>query len=588
MNPLILSILFTSIFFLGLRLLHQNKLIWVLLLLSLLPVFLVYLWNPDFRIYAWHGFMHTSIVYQIRNGIIPPSNPLLAGEPLLYPWGSHVLVAGLSSILNLSPPNVFVLLNICYLLLTLILVFKISTLIASDRIAGIFAAFLAIFGITFVNGSLFDRILRKITFISDIKIDRRPIPPFGKFVSSGANNQCGIFLFTLFLYSILQISLNRSKVKKIYYFSLFASTSATAFFYPLYLPALIASGFTCCIVLCLARKKQSFVRSGIIVSSLILSTAVVFPYLYQISANKSEAAQITLAILEPGHLLRNTIVYFSVVFPVLIITIWRRKAFLKIFHTQPLAVSILLAVAATTASMYIFIRGATTSVEYKYLILGFVVFSILSSISFRDLYLKNQLICFCLITSFLLPLSSLILKISSLPTASDRYIDRGIDLLHGNPDEEDLYAWMRKQTQPDSIFIDSSRKIPVFGQRQLYLGIDSEEGTFSELDGWWSSTQRLLIEQGYPRELIERRQRLVDVIYSKDRDAIEHDTARELIETAKRKNLYIVSRDREIDRKLLASQYFDRVYTNRDISVYQLIDSQDVFPDENAFKRVQG
>lgn len=62
---------------------------WVFLSLGILPLVFIFLWTPNNRIISAHGLWHTSIVYQIMNGNIPPGHPYLAGEPLLYPWGTR-------------------------------------------------------------------------------------------------------------------------------------------------------------------------------------------------------------------------------------------------------------------------------------------------------------------------------------------------------------------------------------------------------------------------------------------------------------------------------------------------------------------
>ena len=73
---------------------------------------LLYLWSEDLRVVSTHGFLHTSIVYAIVDRGAPPECPLLAGEPLYYPWAHHQLVAWLMEGLRLSPSTGFAVLNV--------------------------------------------------------------------------------------------------------------------------------------------------------------------------------------------------------------------------------------------------------------------------------------------------------------------------------------------------------------------------------------------------------------------------------------------------------------------------------------------
>ncbi|HVP57161.1 MAG TPA: hypothetical protein VMU02_03600, partial [bacterium] len=76
--------------------------IW-LVALGVAPVALIYVLNPEFRVYSFHSFMHAGIIYQILNGNIPPTDPLLAGHAVAYPWGGHLIAAGLSRVFDITP-----------------------------------------------------------------------------------------------------------------------------------------------------------------------------------------------------------------------------------------------------------------------------------------------------------------------------------------------------------------------------------------------------------------------------------------------------------------------------------------------------
>ena len=104
-----------------------------LLLLGLSPSILIYVFNPDFRIYSFHGFMHSGIVYQLLNGTIPPDNPAFSGLPLHYPWGWHCVAALITKVFNITPFYSFAISNIVSLFLSMVLVYKISRLVIKNE-----------------------------------------------------------------------------------------------------------------------------------------------------------------------------------------------------------------------------------------------------------------------------------------------------------------------------------------------------------------------------------------------------------------------------------------------------------------------
>ena len=117
----ILFIIFSAlaVAFLLHRLVYSQKkinLAWPLLVFGGIFI-LLYAVNPQNRIYSFHGFLHTGIVYQILEGGLPPTNVLLAGEKLLYPWGYEFVCAQIVRIFNITPFYTFALVNIVSLLL---------------------------------------------------------------------------------------------------------------------------------------------------------------------------------------------------------------------------------------------------------------------------------------------------------------------------------------------------------------------------------------------------------------------------------------------------------------------------------------
>ena len=70
---------------------------------ALLPGLVALLTSPRLQM-SFHGYLHSSYVYQALEGNFPPENPLLADTPANDYWLFHVLLAGISHVLRVAPP----------------------------------------------------------------------------------------------------------------------------------------------------------------------------------------------------------------------------------------------------------------------------------------------------------------------------------------------------------------------------------------------------------------------------------------------------------------------------------------------------
>ena len=96
----VLSLVLASLFFVMLR---RRVPRWSYVVLGVLPPAALLLASPGLRVYGYHGFVQAGIVFQILHGNVPPTSPLLAGEPGTYPWGGALVLAGISKVLGVSP-----------------------------------------------------------------------------------------------------------------------------------------------------------------------------------------------------------------------------------------------------------------------------------------------------------------------------------------------------------------------------------------------------------------------------------------------------------------------------------------------------
>lgn len=538
-----------------------------LLLLGLLPIIVVYIINPYNRVYSAHGFMHMSFVYQIYNGVFPPQNPLIAGENLLYPWGIHLLVAAIIKVIKISPSSIFALVNIISLLITIVLVFKIADSLFSNRITAIFAVLLSVFGVTF-----FDRgaIAKLLNYLTNISISE-PRAVIGiKFTNMNAM-PLGIMFFTLFIYALVSI-FPPKKSLKFNYIYLFVSVLGVGFFYPLlWLGQLVSSSFVCG---CIYLQEKHLAKRRIIATLLIVVAASLFlyPYIYQISAAKT-GSSISLTYISK-YLTFKIIKYCLTLLPLAFIFFWLPKT-ISILYDHKERINVVVAIWVSTALMYIFLTITPPhSNEYKYLMISSLAWGILASVAMEFLYREKRFICFIFVVILLLPISDDWLRKLDVNNwqISEPYIEQGMYLLPDGKQEKLLYQWIVHQTPKDAIFLDDKLTIPVFGRRQLYIGLDNHQidKDPNMKDGWRMDLEELLTIQKYSPQLLEERKTIVTQIYSPSNQEISSEIINQLNKESKTKEVYVVARQKEISQKLKNSQDFKQVFTNNQTDIYKL------------------
>ena len=143
---------------------------------------------------------------------------------------------------------------------------------------------------------------------------------------------------------------------------------------------------------------------------------------------------------------------------------------------------------------------------------------IMASVPFGTIYRKHKGIAFLLLIIFLNPLSAALTIRSCFDTRtiSDPIWEDGTVLRHQDPQADALYTFIRTQTPPDAIVMDTYLTIPILGQRELLVGMDDRRNTFFHptLDGW-AYKASLLLEKvsGHPKKVINLRKRILWAFY---------------------------------------------------------------------------
>ncbi len=525
--PILPRILLIAIYFLALYALIFSKnglrLIWIILFALLLAA-AIYLLNPYNRIYSYHGFIHTAIVYQILSGDIPPHNPFLSGMPLFYYWGYHFLAAGITKILDISPFFSFALINTAAFLFAILLVYKISRLLIKDAASNSFSALICLLGTSIIAHT--------------------GVPVFEKITNSNGI-PLGLTFFLLFLFSTIKIL----EVKKPGFFPLlfFVSILGCGFFYPGMLIGILVSvallTFTSIITYRNGKSLLNFKRNILMLGILSLSLIILAPYLSSVS----RGIRMATIFFGVNPTLKNISTYLILNMPLLTI-IYLNRGFLKNTVNKQ-AASILITVVLATGCAYIFIHAPLGN-EYKSLILSLVTTGILAGVAFNIMRQRlNRLIMLSIIFLFFLPsYREIEYKLTRKCGASDIFlVENGASLLHKNKEEEELSRWIRQNTHKDSVFIDSELTLPVFTQRRLFIGV-----------GDWKqpgyTTNFLSLVWCYDIGLLVKRRTIVQDIYNSNKKPINQET-RDFLRS--NKDVYVVLRTKGLADKLNDSEFIE-------------------------------
>ena len=473
----------------------------LLLIWGLSPVILVYTLNPDFRVYSFHSFMHGGIVYQILNGNLPPPDPLVAGQPVHYPWGFHLLAAGLSGLLRVSPFISMALLNIVSLFLVMVLIYKISQLLIPSRRAGILAAVGAVFGSTPVIPELL-KVLPEGT-----PTEIRGIPILHKFISINPL-PVGLVLLLLALYAAIRLFQGKRLVANTLLVA--GSTLATGFIYPAFLPG-IAAGAGLGLVLIVALRIAGLERSGLLMGILTLAALAVAglilrPYLTSIGSGTVS----NMDILQRRSIVANLTRWAATLAPVTILVVLNLRQLAARLDRRGLLVVAVLAVAS--AGVYLAIHLPFEN-EYKLLLISMVMLGLLGGLAFDSMLERcPKPAVLALVILFIIPaLRVTWLRAVRGEKVPSTYVERGMNTEPVDSEEAELYRWIRTNTATNSTFIDSGLEIPVLGRRQLFIP-SSGKGR-ERWKGFGMIRIILTAQSGYDAGLIDRRTEIVSRLY---------------------------------------------------------------------------
>jgi hypothetical protein len=421
----------------------------------------------------------------------------------------------------------------------------------------------ALYAFTFTqggSGNPFQLLLKRIvSFNFD---EGRATPIVQKFNGDTACH-IGITFFALYLYSLLKIFSKKSSVSGAY-FGFFVSILGVGFFYPFLLPAVISGTLLICLFVGIQSKGACLRRPGVIVAILCVALLALFPYLSSLYSVKAEIARLRVTF-SAFHLFRNAMILVITILPMLLVILLSRERLLKIVRERVVEVAIMALTIVNGLGLFLFLT-APVNCEYKFLSLAIYGIGILGGVSLWEFYDKSRVKAFLLITLFMIP--------TGLTFAStcfgwrvpvEPFREEGRYLIHKDNNEAQLYEWIKGNTAQNDVFIDSKPAIPVFAQRQLYIGFDQSNKYDMYLEAILGTIE------GHDSKILERRRRIVENLFSATAQLDDVALSKQAGEFPEQVNVFIVARNDFFRNKFADSNMTKKVFENDKIALFGIV-----------------
>ena len=543
-------------------LLRYQQRLWPMLLILALALVMAYQ-DAQLALMSNHGLMHTSIVYELANRGAPPENPLLAGEPLYYPYGHHYLINALMPLTSLSPGWWFVLCNVITLLLLILLIDRLAALCSSDRWFRGLAVFITLVG---CNPTAQGPLRQPLLWLG-IPNEHRTVT-LEKFLNVNSN-PLGMLCFALAFLGLARLVCRRPAMPS--YLMVFAGLMGAAFLYPIVWPGILGCiGLTILYLWwCNAQghPRAALWLAGIGGLGLLLS----LPWLLGLSDGKSAEAALQFWPSR-WHLFRNGLVIATTVaLPLILGWVFCRRL-QKALASQGRLMLFLLLNALALLGLY-WLVFFPLHAEYKYLIMAELPLSLILAWLLRPLAARRWLATTALLALMALPANWVLWRyaVSGFGPTADPGLSVGGQLEHREPLQRELYQWLRRQTPSDAAVVDRYLSVPAFAQRPLMVALDDrrDRGLLQGRDGW-SMTAKTILEQvhGADPEILAARRHLVDALYNSPNPGQLPTVLAGLQAQLPDRPIYVLAREPSERGRLAAASGVRRVFANEAADVY--------------------
>ncbi|MEN6308505.1 MAG: hypothetical protein ABFD91_12190, partial [Anaerohalosphaeraceae bacterium] len=476
------------------------------------------------------------IIYQIMNGYLPPQDPLFAGEVIRAPWGDLWLIAHVSTFFNKSPFIVFSVLNMCCLAAALYLIYLISRQICNNQKANILSALTALFSATPIGRWLLDYTGQRFR---GWQPELRAVPAFRKFPDI-CGDPLGIVFFCLFVYSIFQLYTQRPTLRTCA--GLIISISGVVYFYTPFAPgiAIVSAGLILFHLFVFRHIHMQIppVSSILLTVALLITGMCFWPYWKTVSSGVGSQMELFsgASVLNHGFNVLLLTGFTAIIIGTQRQLLWR--------HSQAKQLVLLFLISGFLIIGYLFIHVPGT-VEYKLLLLGGICCGIIGGMALYFLGEQKRWLAAGLFILFACPGFGHIYRfgfkygdhplkygLSTVPV-----YEKGCDLHVSEPEEQQMYDWIKASTPRSSKFLDTSLDIPVLAKRQLFIGLDRTDGKTES--GYSISMKGFWIRNGYDLKAGEFRTAIARNFYGYE-DTLSRQN---VLECLKQNDIFVVVRD---------------------------------------------
>jgi hypothetical protein len=542
---------------------------WLIPGIAFLPVPIVALFSRQFDLAGWHGFMHTSAIYQMMNGgPVPPEDPLFAGGSIRYPWVEQWLVAQVSRITGVNV-HVFTLsMEVVAYAVLLGASWWLASAVSKDRGAIALAVLFTGFGIALVHvGPLLEPF--ELTF-PGLWLETRIIP-LDKFANITAM-PLGYAAMAVAAAAAVRLGAGLGQAPHLAAV-VAAGTLIAAFVHPLSWLCLCAFAGVVGGSLLLVRKRDDYIRMAWLAVAILLPSALAFPYLRAVGI--SESSDGWSGLTRPAALwwgkLGDVGVYLA---PLGVLTYLNQARLRQMLRAGNRAMGIVLLSVPCMAAGYLLVRFPGRN-EYKFLVCLVPAAASIMGLCMRELLDRQRAVGGVLLAFLLMP-GGRILGSRPWFTVTEPVRTDGRYLRSLDTSADELYQWIARETPPRSVFITAEFGVPALGRRGLYIAVDTP---WRGRNGWGLPASSLLqFHVRRPDAVMALRQQRANVLLGPSWSQLPSSVIRSIEADVPGRPLFVHTRDAAVTAKLDGTSGFRRGFRNAAGSVYAVTPSDSIGP----------
>jgi hypothetical protein len=512
--------------------------------------------------------MHTSLVYRILAEGVPPGDPFVAGAPCRYAWAHHALVAGGVRWSGLAPPTLFAALNVALLGASVLALDRAAARVAPARASRVFSVALALYAASLLARGPLWHAVRAATGLGT----ESRILPIEKFVHVNSNG-FGVLGFALALGALLALWGPGARRPAAALAALAGATFATALLYPLAWLPLVACAAVASAVLAARAPRARWRSAAGVALALAAGTAPALPYLLGLQEGRG-AGPAFEPTASAFQLARKAATVAGVVALPALLAWLERDALVRRVRARPEPTLGLVAAAATGAALYLGI-DAPTDAEYKFLLCGALAAALAIGPELASLHARRPVAALALLALALVPVATHGAELLGTPFGdTSRVAVRGPLLEERDPVRAALDRWIREETPPDAVFVDSELAIPPYAHRRTFALVDPGVLPLpggDTLHGWSLAPSFFLHHSfGHDLDALAERYRLSLALLAPAAPPPSEAQLAQVRRLAAADAIYVVVRDPVRQRPLDGDARFERVFAAGPARVYRL------------------